>query len=198
MILGIATALTKAAGTFVAAEEFGIDDDGNVTTHHWLLPEQSEIIYGGLASLIVFFFLYKYGWPVAKKALDDRTARVQKDLDDSAADRTSAAAEATQIRTAKGDIGAERQRILDEADAHAATIVEEGRARLAAELADLEARADADIAAVGGRANDELRAEIARLSSAAVDHVVSGSLDEATQQDLIESFIARVGAGAQP
>jgi F0F1-type ATP synthase membrane subunit b/b' len=41
---------------------------------------------------------------------------------------------------------------------------------------------------------DELRAEISRLSSAAVDHVVSGSLDDATHQELIENFISRVGA----
>ena len=46
----------------------------------------------------------------------------------------------------------------------------------------------------GNRIGDELRAEIARLSNAAVDHVVTGSLDDSTQQELIESFIARVGA----
>ena len=34
----------------------------------------------------------------------------------------------------------------------------------------------------------------ARLSSAAVDHVVTGSLDAGTHQELIENFIARVGA----
>jgi F-type H+-transporting ATPase subunit b len=55
-------------------------------------------------------------------------------------------------------------------------------------------KADAEIAAAGNRIGDELRAEIARLSNAAVDHVVTGSLDDATQQELIESFIARVGA----
>mgnify|MGYP006331935673 CR=1 FL=1 len=53
----------------------------------------------------------------------------------------------------------------------------------------------ADIASANARVGDELRAEIARLSSAAVDHVVTGSLDEATHQELIESFIANVGAG---
>ena len=49
---------------------------------------------------------------------------------------------------------------------------------------------------MGSRAGDELRAEIARLSHAAVDHVVKGSLDDSTQQELIESFISRVGASA--
>jgi len=55
-------------------------------------------------------------------------------------------------------------------------------------------RAQTDIAAAKGRVGDELRAEISRLSSAAVDQVVNGSLDDATHQELIENFIARVGA----
>jgi F0F1-type ATP synthase membrane subunit b/b' len=61
-------------------------------------------------------------------------------------------------------------------------------------VAELEARSAAEIEAARGRVGDELRAEIARLSSAAVDHVVSGSLDDATHQELIENFISRVGA----
>ena len=72
--------------------------------------------------------------------------------------------------------------------------MEDGTSRLRQELADIEAKAMADIAAAQSRTGDELRAEIARLSVAAVDHVVSGSLDDATQQQLIENFIARVGA----
>ena len=73
-------------------------------------------------------------------------------------------------------------------------MLEDGRARLEAEMADVEAKAHAEIAAANSRVGDELRAEISRLSSAAVDHVVTGSLDEATHQELIESFIAKVGA----
>ncbi len=72
----------------------------------------------------------------------------------------------------------------------------DGRARLAQEVAELEAKAVADIAGAEGRVGDELRAEIASLSAAAVDHVVSGSLDDATHQELIESFIKTVGASA--
>ncbi|MFZ8998555.1 MAG: hypothetical protein ACO3D0_09310, partial [Ilumatobacteraceae bacterium] len=71
------------------------------------------------------------------------------------------------------------------------------REMLEAELADLRARAEADIAAAGGRANDELRAEISRLAAAATDRVIAdGALDDATQQALIETFIARVGASS--
>jgi F-type H+-transporting ATPase subunit b len=173
--------------------ECGVDEKG-CTTLKPILPETAEIIYGGIASLIIFAALYKFAWPQIKKAMAARTERIQKELDDAAADKASAAAEAAQIRQAKGDIAAERERLLAEADTQAAAVLEEGRARMAAEMADIEAKAMADIAAANSRVGDELRAEIARLSTAAVDHVVTGSLDEATHQELIESFIQKVGA----
>jgi F-type H+-transporting ATPase subunit b len=159
-------------------------------------PEGYEMLFGIPASLLVFFLLWKFAGPAVKKGMAARTAKVQAELDAGEAARVAAEAEAAEIRKAKGDIGAERERLLAEAEAQAAAVLEDGRARLAQELAELEARAEADIAAAAARLGDELRAEIARLSIAAVDHVVTGSLDDATQQELIESFIAAVGAGA--
>lgn len=178
----------------LAAEEIVTDSDGNVITHSPLLPETAEIIWGGLASLIIFYALYRFGWPAMKKFFNGRTAKIQKELDDAAADKAAAANEAGNIRQAKGDIEAERARIMSEATAQAEIVLADGRARLVTEVADLEARSAADIVAARGRVGDELRAEISRLSSAAVDHVVSGTLDDATQQELIEQFISRVGA----
>jgi F-type H+-transporting ATPase subunit b len=131
-----------------------------------------------------------------KKFFEGRTAKIQKSLDDAAEDKAAAAAEAAGIRQAKGDIAAERARIMADAKVQAESILTDGRARLVTEVAELEARSQAEIVAARGRVGDELRAEISRLSSAAVDHVVSGTLDDATQQELIEDFIARVGASA--
>jgi F-type H+-transporting ATPase subunit b len=173
------------------------EHEGDITqTPSKFWPESYEIIYGTIASVLIFAALYKFAGPLVKKGMAARTAKIQAELDGGESDRTAADAEAAQIRSAKGDIAAERARILAEADTQAAAVLEDGAARLAAEVADLEARGDADIAASGGRVEAELRAEIARLSSAAVDHVVTGSLDDATQQELIESFISRVGASS--
>ena len=55
---------------------------------------------------------------------------------------------------------------------------------------------DAEIEAAAGRSGDELAAEIARYSSNAIERVVTDTLDDAAQQDLIEGFIARVGASS--
>ena len=167
-------------------------------SHHWLLPEQSELIYGTISSLLIFFLLWKFGWPLAKKALAARTERIQNELDHASQAKADAETESARIRQALGDIESERARLLAEADAQAEALIADGRTRLDQEAAELETRAEADIAALASRSADELRAEIARYSSAAADKVVTRSLDDPTHQELIESFIARVGAGGTP
>jgi F-type H+-transporting ATPase subunit b len=174
-----------------AAEE---EEEHIDRTHHWLWPEGYEIWFGGAASIIIFAALFYFAWTPIKMAMKGRTQRVQDELDAAAADKAAAEAEAAQIRQAKGDIEAERARLLAEADERAQALLADGRTRLEREIAELHTKADADIAAASSRGADELRAEIARLASSSADSIVSAGLDDETQQQLIESYIARVGA----
>lgn len=178
-----------------ASEEVPFDDQG-YHTEHWLFGPTWETIIGSTASIIVFAAIYKFAGPTIKDAFKGRTAGIQKEIDDSAAAKSAAETEANGIRDAKGDIDAERGRLYAEADAQAEALLVDGRARLDAEMIELETRADADISAAADRSADELRAEIARYSSGAVEQIAQDSLDDSTQQDLIESFISRVGASS--
>ena len=188
-----ATATLAAGRLFPSAEEIPFDDKG-YTTIDPIFPPLKELIPGTLASVLVFSLLAWKAGPIIRKSFRDRTARIQKELDDAAAAKTAAEAEAVKIRQAQGDIEAERGRVYAEADAQAEALLADGRARLAAEIAELEARAEADIVSAAGRGSDELRTEIAKHSSIAVDAIVHDTLDDAAQQELIEGFIARVGA----
>ena len=173
--------------------EFDVDDQG-VTSANPLLPPLKEIWIGGAASLIVFAALWKLAMPAIRKAMSDRTARIQGELDSAAEATTDAEQSASEIRTALGDIDGERQRLFAEAEQQAAAILAAGRARLDDEVAELHARAEADIASAATRGGDELRAEIGRHAAVSIDTVVAETLDDAAQQELIESFIQRVGA----
>ena len=177
------------------------DEVGRITTHSSWRPENFEIIFGGLASILVIGALFKVapgdipgirGW---KKSLQVRTERIGKELLQAANNKQNSINLAETIRADKGDIGAERARMLAEADQTAARVLEDGRARVERELADTEAKAVADIEAGQGRLTAELQGRVAALASAATEHVVTGSLDHATQVSLIEDFIAKVGAG---
>jgi len=180
---------------FVMAEEGPhLDDNGQIVTHHWLLPERSELIYGTISSIIIFALLFKFAGPAIVKGFNGRSERIRAELDGAATAHAEAIAEADSIRTAKGDIDAERQRLFAEADAQAESLLVEGRARLEQEVTELEQRATAELAAASTRVGDELRAEIARIAAEATENVVRGGLDGDTQQSLIESFISTVGA----
>jgi F-type H+-transporting ATPase subunit b len=163
---------------------------------HWLFSPAAELIYGSLAAIIVIGLLVKLAAPTVKKFFADRTARIQKELDDSAADRANAEVEAAQIRQALGDIEAERARLLGDAQEQARVMLAEGRERLQHEIAAMEARAEADAEVARGRSMDELRGEIVVLAASTVDRLLAEVLDDATHQQLIEEFISRVGAQA--
>lgn len=164
-------------------------------THSWILPETAEIIYGGLATVIVVSALVKFAGPMIKKSFSARTEKIQKELDDAAAAKVTAESDAQNIRAALGDIAAERARILAEADVQAATVLAEGRSQITAEVADLEAKADGDISTARGRGTDELRNEISVLASRATPLVIAATLNDQVHKDLVEGFISKVGAG---
>ena len=190
----IAAQLNSMASGVLAAESVPNDGVGSTSLHPIWAPIE-EVIIGGLATLIVFAMLYKLAWPAISKGMKDRTARIQGELDTSAASRTQAEADAAGIRTSLGDVDGERSRLFADADAQAAALLEDGRLRLTKEIEELEVKAAADITAAAGRGADDLRVDIARFSSQAIESSVSASLDDATQQELIESFISRVGSG---
>jgi len=192
----IAAQLNHLAGIVLEAESVPNDGIGSTSLSPYFAP-MKEVVIGGLATLIVFVALYKFAWPAISKAMKDRTAGIQNDLDSSAAARTEAERDAAEIRTSLGDVDGERTRLFAEADSQAEALLADGRDRLAQEIEELEAKAEIDIAAAAGRGADELRADISRFSSQAIESSVNASLDDATQQELIESFIARVGAGLQ-
>ena len=102
--------LIAAVNAFIAAESVPNDGVGS-TSLHPILPPTGEMIIGSLASIIVFSALFKFAGPTIKKSFSDRTARIQKELDDSAAAAAAAEAEAVRIRSAKGDIDAERMKV---------------------------------------------------------------------------------------
>jgi F-type H+-transporting ATPase subunit b len=191
--MSLSANLQAIAGSLVQVE-FDIDEDGFVTAANPILPPIKEIFIGGAASLIVFVALWKLAGPAIAKAMRNRTARIQGELDGATGAKAAAETQAAEIRAALGDIEGERQRIFAEADAQAEAILTDGRSRLDQEIADLHVRADADIAAAATRSGDELRTEIGRHSSAVIDRVVAQSLGDTEQQELIESFIQRVGA----
>jgi len=187
------TAIVNAV--FAAQEDPGAQEEHEEfeAPNTWL-PETSEIIWGTAAFVIILAGLIKLAGPAIKKSLQGRTDRIAKDIADAQAAKAAAERRAAEIRAAKGDINAERERILAEATEAAERVRVEGRARIDAEIAELEIRAGVEIAGAGGRVVAELQSQVASLALTATERVIAAELDDATQVELVERFIATVGA----
>jgi F-type H+-transporting ATPase subunit b len=173
------------------AEEGG--EHATNTPNSWF-PEWYEIAFGGAASIIIIGALVKFVLPPMKKALAARSEGIGKELLQAHNNKQNSVNLAATIKADKGDIEAERARILADADTEASRVLSEGRARIEVEATEAEAKATADIEAGQGRLTNEVQGQVATLAAAATEHVVTGSLDHATQVSLIEDFIAKVGA----
>jgi F-type H+-transporting ATPase subunit b len=162
-----------------------------------LLPEINEVIWGGIGFVVVLFFMMKFGFPAAKKAMTDRTAKIQADLD--AAEQAKADAEVVKAdyESKVSDAKAEAARIIEEARQSADQLRADQQARLNEELAAARAQAQADIDAAKGQAMSELRGEVATIAIGAAESVVGANLDRDAQARLIEDYINRVSTNGQ-
>nr|MCQ3812748.1 ATP synthase F0 subunit B [Acidimicrobiia bacterium] len=129
---------TLAAAGDEHAEElkvaFGDDLESCLDAPNPIIPEPTEIIWGGLAFVILLALMKWKLFPVVKNLMEQRTQRIQDSLDEADRER----AEAAEVR-------ARHEAELADARAEAARLVDEAREQAASVRADLQARAEADI-----------------------------------------------------
>lgn len=159
-----------------------------------LLPETNEIIWGAFGFAVVFFFLWKFGVPQAKKAMEARTERIRGDLDAAEANRTEAETVLAEYQSQLADARNESARIIEEARQTADAMKADLQARADADITEQRQRAAADIEAAKAQALTDLRSEVANLAIGAAEEVVGHNLDQDTNTALVEDYINRVGA----
>jgi F-type H+-transporting ATPase subunit b len=159
-----------------------------------LLPETNEIIWGAIGFIVVFFFVWKYGLPQMRTAMNNRTEKIRTDLQAAEDQRTEADALLADYRAQLNDAKAEAGRIIEEARQAADQIKRDQEARLQDELAELRTRAVADIETAKSAAMQDLRGEVAALAIGAAETVVQRNLDSTTQTQLVEDYINQVAA----
>ena len=161
-----------------------------------LFPEKNEIIYGGLAFLIVFIFLWKFGMPAIKAGMAARSDKIKGDLDAAEAERTEASEILSQYQAQLADARTESARIIEEARQAADDVRANLQSKAEADIAELRARATADIESAKQQAVADLRGEVTALAIGAAEQVVGRNLDAETNAALVEAYINQVGANS--
>ena len=160
-----------------------------------LLPETNEILWGGGAFLLVLAGLSWVGYPAVKKTMNERTERIRGEIDEADRLKAEAATTLAQYQASVADAKAEAARIVDEARASAETVRADLVARAEAESNEIKAKAREDVEAGKARAIQELQAQVGDLTIALAEKVVERSLDDATNRQLIDSYINNLGNG---
>lgn len=161
---------------------------------YWLPHDINEVYWGSLAFLIVAALLVKKAGPAIKAGLAARPERIKAELDAAAEARTAAEQSFADVKSALADADKERDRILAEARETASKVGADIVARAHNESTTIKERGEAEIASARRQAQADLTGEVSRLALGAAEKVVETNLTDATQQDLIESYISQVGA----
>jgi F-type H+-transporting ATPase subunit b len=159
-----------------------------------ILPATDEIIFGGLAFVILFILMAKVAYPGIKKGMEDRAQRIRQNLDDAERVRAEAQGVLEDYQRQVGDAKAEAARIIDEARQTAEQLRRDLMARAEAEAAEVRTRSQDDVLAAQERAVADLRGQVATLAIDLAEKVVERNLDRDTNVALINSYIDQVGA----
>jgi F-type H+-transporting ATPase subunit b len=160
-----------------------------------ILPELNEIIWGGIAFLVLLGILWKFALPGVQNMMKQREDRIRGDLERAEQAKTEAEGVLAEYQRQLADARTEAGRIIEEARQSADQVKRDLTARAEADAAQIRERASQDVALATERATADLQGRMAELSIELAEKVVERSLDRDTQHALIESYIDDLGNG---
>ena len=159
-----------------------------------ILPETNELVWGGLAFVVLLGLMWKFGLPRVRKMLKDREDRIRGDLERAEEAKVEAEGVLEDYRRQLAEARTEASQIIEASREQAEEVRRELIARAEADAAEVRQRAAEDARLASDRAMSELRASVATLSIELAEKVVERNLDHDTQIQLIESYINQVGS----
>jgi F-type H+-transporting ATPase subunit b len=156
-----------------------------------ILPVLPELIWGG-ACFMVLWALMKYVLlkPVIR-TMDERSARIQRDLDAAERARDEASAKVAEHEAALQAARVEASAIIDAARAEAEERRREILARAAAQVAEQRSAANDEVARAKAEALESMRSSVATIAVKAAELVVQKRLDESAQRAIVEEYLNR-------
>jgi F-type H+-transporting ATPase subunit b len=160
-----------------------------------ILPETNEIIWGGLAFVVLLLVMWKYALPPVRNMMKQREDRIRDDLERAEQARTEAQGELANYRRQVADARNEAARIIEEARQSADEVKRQIQSQAEADAGEIRARAQEDIRLASERAQADLQGRVTDLSIELAEKIVERNLDRDTQLALVESYIGQVGNG---
>lgn len=155
-------------------------------------PEPGLIIWTLVVFGLLMAILWKFGWPALLKTVEEREARIAKQLADAERANAEAARLLEEHRKAMAQGRAEAQEIVATAKSVAQKEREQLLARTREEQEQLLERARRDIEGEKEKAILALRREAVELSIAAATKLVQSNLDTDANRRLVLEYLATI------
>ena len=179
-----ALALAMPAVVFAASQEHG---GGG------LISFDKSLIVQGINFLLLLFVLHRILYKPLVGKMQERTAAIQKALEEAQLARTEAARQqeenATRLRSAYQEAASIREQALKEAGEEQRKLVEGAQAEARRLVETARAQTEADIR----RAREELRREVATLAVAVAEKLVRKTLRDEDHRRIVDDAIQHVG-----
>ena len=183
--LVVALSLVGPAAVW-AASEGGHESGG-------LISLDKSLIVQAINFLILLFILQRLFYKPFLAKMGERTAAIQKSLDEAQAARAEATRQQeeneTRLRAAHAEAAAIRAQAMKEASEEQKRLVEAARAESQRLVESAKAQMDADVR----RAREELRREVADLATAVAEKLVRRSLRDEDHRRIVADAITKVG-----
>ena|SRR5437764_3808268 len=164
-----------------------------------VLPSGEEILFGAIAFLILVAGITKFVWPKLNVALQERTAKIQGQLEEAERTKREADQVLEQHRQQLAGARAEVQKLIDEGKRTADSLRADLVAKAEQEAREIVRRAQADVAGERDRAIQQLQTTLGELSIELAARIIEQDLrnNEAARQlvDKAIQDLARTPSG---
>lgn len=158
-----------------------------------VLPAPDELLWGSIAFLLVVLALLKFAFPRMNAALQERTRRIQGQIEDAERTKREADQVLAEYRAKLNEARAEVQRIIDEGKKTAESLRADIVAKAETEAREIVARAQADVAGERDRAIQSLRETLGDLSVQLAARVIEKELRSTDEhRALVDRAIAEL------
>lgn len=174
-------------GFILAATEAAADEHSNP-----LIPEVNELIWGAISFVLLFALLSKFVFPKMRVALEERTNKIEGNLERAQQEFDKAQALHKEYEQKLAEAQAESQRIIAQAHTNASQLEVQLRAKAEDEAQRIVERARDQVNAERQRAITELRGEVGSLAIDLASRVVGESLDRDRHLRLVDQYVAQL------
>lgn len=150
-------------------------------------------LIGQMIAFVGFvMFCMKFVWPPIIAAMQERADKIADGL--AAADRASHDLELAQEKAVERlkEAKVEAAGIVDAANKRGNQLVEEAKQTAVVEAQRVKASAEAEIAQEANRAREQLRAQVAVLSLAGAEKILSAEIDPKAHAEMVEKLAAEL------